>query len=215
VFLLVIKPILVLLLCALLAVAAVACGNAQREALHGSRAAVPVARAALPQIETRGDEDHDSDRYPHELPDRDEVPYYKTEPFGHPASTAEAQAAAAVLRRYYADAAHGDGAAACRLLYSTRADSLSGDYTGLLGPTRGRNTTCAGVLSGVFGRLRRRLRLDSAMLRVGAVRVDFNHASAQLDFGGARRPHYIALQRERGAWKLAMLLDVGQPVGVE
>jgi hypothetical protein len=200
--------------CALLALTVVACGGA-RAGAGGSTAgaSAPLAsRTALPQIETKADPDEDSDKYPKEQPDRDEVPYYRNEPFGYPADAADTRGAAAVVRRYYADAARGDGAAACRLLYSPRAEAMAGED---VGPASGHRGTCAGSLSRLFRQMHAHLSAEEATLRVGAVRVEFNQGSVQLRLAHVKLPHYIEVHRERGRWKLAMLLDLDRPVGVE
>jgi hypothetical protein len=166
---------------------------------------------ALPKIETKGDPDDDSDKYLGQN-DYDELPYYKNEPFGHPASPADARAAAAVVKLYYADAAREDGPAACRLVYVPRAEAVPDELEG--SPGKGR-VTCGFVLSRLFREMHSRLSAESSTLRVGAVRVEFNQGSVQLHFAHVRLPHYIEVHRERGAWKMGILLDLDRPVGIE
>lgn len=210
-----IKPILSSLACALLAVAVVACGEAgsgEKTASTGSTTS--VASAALPQIEVKTDPDDDSDKYPGQT-DYDESPYYKKEPFGHPASPSEARAAGAAVKRYFADAAREDGAAACRLVYAPRAEVIPEELEGLPGPPVKGPVTCGFVLSRLFRYAHSRLSAESATLRVGVVRVEFNQGSVQLLFAHVRLPHYIEVHRERGVWKMGILFDLDRPVGIE
>jgi hypothetical protein len=202
-----VKPTLYFLACVLLVSVSGACGSGCGQGHEASRQpASTVASAALPQIEIKSDVDLDSDSYPDGPPDNEHAA------FGRPAGAAQRQAVAAVVGRYYADAARADGAAACGLVYSTRAESASEDYADVLPPAKRRGASCAAVLSALFRRLHGRL---SAPLRVGSVRVEFNSASVQLHFRGQRSPRYIEAHRERGAWKLGMLLDTDRTVGVE
>ena len=208
------KPILSLLLCALLALGMLACGtnggdSEKQSSVHSA------SLAALPKIETKDDPDDDSDNYPKQQPDRDEVPYYKTEPFGHPADAAETRAVAAVVGRYYADAAREDGAAACRLLYAPRAETIAAEYGGSSGSASKHGATCGSGLSRLFKQLHGLLSSESAGLSVSALRVEFNKGSVQLHLAHVSTPHYIEVHRERGLWKLDMLVDLDRPVGVE
>lgn len=201
------------LVCALLAVAACACGDSRKQPSRAASSPA-AARVTLPRIETKDDPDEDSDKYRYQK-DYDELPYYRNEPLGHPASPADARGAAAVVKRYYADAAREDGASACRLIYSPRAETIHDELDGAPGPPGKRRVTCGFVLSRLFRAMHSRLRADSATLRVGAVRVEFNLGSVQLHFAHVKLPHYIEVRRERGAWKMSMLLDLDRPVGVE
>ncbi len=47
------------------------------------------------------------------------------------------------------------------------------------------------------------------------MRVAFSLASVRFGFAGMKPTHYLLAHRERGAWKLDLLLDVERPVGVE
>jgi hypothetical protein len=210
------KPTLTLLACALLAMGVLACGgsgNGAGQASGGS--ASTVAHVELPKIETKDDPDDDSDNYPKQLPDRDEVPYYKTEPFGHPADRADARGAAILVMRYYADAARGDAAAACRLLYAPREEAMTGEDRARSLHLSQPAAACAVLLSQLFAEERAMLRAQDATLKIGAVRTEYNTASVQMYFGRPPVVHYIEAHRERGVWKLDTLLAEDHPVGVE
>jgi hypothetical protein len=207
------KQTLTSLVCALLALSVLACGAARSGT--GRAGAQGAPSATLPKIETKGDPDDDSDRYPKQTADVDEVPYYKTEPFGHPADPADARAASALVRNYYFDAAHGDAPAACRLLYSTREEPMTGEDQARGLHLRSPAAACAVVLSELFGEQRAALRAQDATLKMGAVRTEYNRASVQMYFGRPPVANYIEAHRERGVWKLEMVLAIDRPVGVE
>lgn len=189
------------------------CGgsNTGRGSRAASDAAAPTGGAVvatLPQIEVKGDAENDSDSYG--PPEEDN----ENGQLGQPASAADAQAIAAVVKRYYATAARDDGASACKLLYSSMVESVVEDYgRPPAGPPNLRGNTCAVVLSKFFALMHSLLRAESATLRVIAVRVDLNRGSAQ--FEAAKSNRYILMHRERGAWKINMLLGMRQRVGVE
>jgi hypothetical protein len=207
------KPTISLLVCAMLTLGTLGCGktggDSEKHSLRSSPAAV------LPKIETKTDPDEDSDRYPKEQPDRDELPDYKTEPFGHPADAADTRAVTALVKRYYADAAREDGAAACGLLYAPREETIAAEYGGSGSATGKQSVTCGPALSGLFKELHGVLEADSAKLRVTAVRVELNRGSVQLHLAHVSVPHYIGVHRERGVWKMEMLVDIDHPVGAE
>jgi hypothetical protein len=187
------------------------CGGSSGDPAHRANAgaaAGPGAVLQLPRIELKGDPDLDSDTYGSEPDD-------ENEPLGHPASAGDARAVAALVKHYYAVVARGDGAGACRLLYSSIAESMVEDYGEGSGAADPRGRTCAAVVSRLLAAKRRLLADDSRTLRVTAVRVDLNRGSAQLGFDGAKLTHYLLVHRERGSWKMDSLFAVDRPVGVE
>ncbi|HEX4115897.1 MAG TPA: hypothetical protein VHY18_08490 [Solirubrobacteraceae bacterium] len=209
-----IRSTLSLVVCALLALETLACGaSGCGSEKQSSLRSAPLA--TLPKIETKDDPDEDSDKYPTEQPDRDEVPYFKTEPLGHPADVAETRAAAAVVKHYFADAAHEDGAAACRLLYAPRAETVAAEYGSANSFASKPGATCSSGLSRLFKQLHGVFAGESAGLSVSALRVEFNQGSVQLHLAHVSTAHYIEVHRERGVWKLGMLVDLDRPVGIE
>jgi hypothetical protein len=228
-----VKPLPVLFAATLLSLAPAACGrsgknvggSASSVSNHGAAAVAAgpegargvattgagpggVPGAALPQIELKGDPDSDSDTYPGEPDNEHEL-------LGRPVRAGDARAVAALVRRYYAAAARGDGAAACRLIYAPTAEAIPAVYGGPGGPAYLRGKTCAAVLSKLFRHYHKRLSAEDTALRVVAVRVYLTRGSAQFGFGGKKPTRYIMVHRERGAWKMFMMLDVGQPFHVE
>ncbi|MGC2374861.1 MAG: hypothetical protein WA484_13395 [Solirubrobacteraceae bacterium] len=185
--------------------ACAACGGAGSEPRSSSTGAL---RAALPQIEFKADADSDSDKYGTE-------PDNENEMLGHPAGAVEAAAVATLVRRYYAAAATGDGAAACKLMYLPLAESIAEDYGVQSGSPGLRGETCAAVMSKLFKRSHGSLNADSATLKVAAVRVERNRGAARLGFQGKKPGRYLLVHRERGGWKIDMLLDIGRPIEVE
>jgi hypothetical protein len=183
-----------------------ACGSAHKAAEPASHAS-SSQQLALPKIEPSEDADDDSDKYGSE-------PDNENEAFGHPADAGDARHITAVLRRYYAAAARGDGALACELLYSPLAEAVPEDYGGTSAPAAQRGETCAVVLSKLFDQQHAQLK-DGSKLRVAAVRVYLNRASARFGLGNEAPDQYIMAHRERGPWKVDMLFGLERPVGVE
>jgi hypothetical protein len=197
---------LALLVAALVCAGLGACGGGSGSA-SGASPQKSAGRAALPTIEVTEDADLDSDKYGNE-------PDNENEAFGHPAGATDTRLVTALVKRYYAAAAREDGAVACGLLYSLFAESVAETYGGPTGPSNLRGDTCAGVMTKLFTQQHRRLS-DGTHLKVAAVRVDLNVASVQFGFGGMKPTRYVLARRERGTWKMDLLLDLGRPVGVE
>jgi hypothetical protein len=185
-----------------------ACGNAGKRTGRGSGLSFSAAAATIAttrvqlRLPTDSDEDNDnpgSGRY-----DADDSPVLR---FGHAASAVEMRAISSLVRRYYAAGAAGDGASACSLLYSLLADSVVEEYAGSPGL---RSKTCAEVLSKLFKQRHRELAGDVAALKTTVVRVGGDRGLSLVRFG-ATRERRVLLRRERGAWKMDVLLDVGVP----
>jgi hypothetical protein len=195
-------------LAGLLSLGLVACGQARKgptAAFHRPSTAVALG-VTLPQPELKTDAELDSDSYPGE-PDND-----NNHVFGHAASAADARAATALVKRYYAAAAAGNGAAACRLLYSPMAESIPEAY----GPLAGTSAkSCPAIMSSLFRHQHKQLSVDSATLKVAAVRIRGNQASVLMAFETMKPKDYLELHRERGHWKIDRLLATEQPIYVE
>jgi len=193
---------------ALLGLGVGACGDSGKgvgsasESPSRAAAATVAATRVQPRLPTDSDEDNDNpggSRY-----DADDSPVLR---FGHAANHAEGRAIASLIRRYYAAGAVGDGASACSLLYSLLAESVVEEYAQSPGL---RGKTCAEVLSKLFKRRHRELTGDVAALEPTVVRVGGDHGLALVRFGAARERR-VLLRRERGAWKMDVLLDLGVP----
>jgi hypothetical protein len=129
------------------------------------------------------------------------------ESYGHTANVADERTVTALVRRYFAAAAAGDGARACSLVTSTFVRAIPEDYGQAPGPAYARGKTCPVVASKVFRHLRGKL---AGSIKVTDVRVNGNEAHALL--GSKTMPaSYIALRRERGAWKIADMLGYALP----
>lgn len=177
-----------------------ACGGSGKPSV----AFPPGAYAALPQPELAMDYDRDSDAYPHE---RD-----VDGPFPTVAGPVEAAAVGRVLATYYASLAARRYAEACRLVSSGLAESVAEDY----GPNPGRESAaterCPRVAGYVFGSQLDRLRAESASLKVREVRLYRRAAAVRLTFGPREGSEYMYMLRERGAWRVAMLLATTQGI---
>jgi hypothetical protein len=123
--------------------------------------------------------------------------------YGHAAGAAEARAVAAVVKRYYAAAAVGDGATACSMILPTLAKAIPEDYARPTGPVYLRGgKTCRAVMSRLFKHFHDKL---AGAIEVTGVRVEGNLALALL--GSRTRPaSEMSVERIGGAWKIALLL---------
>jgi hypothetical protein len=127
--------------------------------------------------------------------------------FGSVAGPQDSAAITALLKRYYAIAAKGDGAVGCSLMYSVFAEAIVEDYGTPLGPRALKGKTCAAVMSRLFEQEHKQLVEKAKTLRVASVRVSGRRGIAFLMFTGSTN-RYISVQRERNNWKLDALLDV-------
>jgi hypothetical protein len=217
---------------ALLGLGAVACGDATRGAGAGTgasdAAAVSAGAGVAPaspghlrddadadgsyatdHVHVGNGADGDDDSYSDTYYDADDENVLD---YGHAAEAADARAVTAAVEHYYAIAARGDGAAACRLVTARVARAVPAAYgrSAELPALRGR--TCATVMSKVLGELHGQIGADSAALKVGVVRVEGSTAQALLGFGEGGWPSsYTVLRRERGAWRVDELLAGGLP----
>jgi hypothetical protein len=122
--------------------------------------------------------------------------------YGHAAGPVDTRAVAALVKRYYAAAAAGDGKGACSMLLPSLAKAAPEDY-GEFGPQYLRGgKTCEAVLSLLFEHFHNTL---TAPVGVTGVRVEGNQAHALVG-SATMSASYITLQRERGVWALNELL---------
>jgi len=171
----------------------------------GGAMTATVSSTAPPGGYLRGDGDGDEPNHR----DRDN---YSTRHYGHAASAAQERAIAALVKRYYAAGAAGDGAAACALIYSGLADSpnLGEMAETVYPPAPGvpplHGQSCARIMSLLFEEDHRRLAADLATVVVTSVRVKGNKGLVLLGFR-ATPERLFPVRRERGAWKTEALLD--------
>ncbi len=150
------------------------------------------------------DEDKDNPtRASYDFPDADDRATFA---YGHAPSATEARAVASVVERYYADAAAGNGAAACSLLPPTFSRLVGQEY-GRNGPAYLRaGRTCPAVLALEFAHVHGEL---GEAIRVFSVRVQGDRA--QTIFSSRRlRASSIFAVREEGLWKIETL--IGSPL---
>jgi hypothetical protein len=122
--------------------------------------------------------------------------------FGHAASASQARAVTALVKRYYAVAATGDGAKACTMLLPSFAKAVPLEY-GKYGPSYLHGgKTCAGVMTRLFAHARREL---AASVQVTNVRVS---GPTALAFLGSKkmRASSIVLHRQGSGWRIAQVL---------
>lgn len=186
------KPVAILLCLALglSAPALAACGGAKPSFAGGAR-------------QRDGDGDDDSRGMGPADNDGDAVLTFAPAP-----SVVERRAIVALLRRYYAAAAAGEGAKACALTYWLVRERTVEEHDHGRGPRSLRGATCAQVASELFRERHRELAEDVARFRVGAVQVRARHGWAVLDFG-ALRERVTQVHRDPASWKLDALPDSG------
>ncbi len=131
--------------------------------------------------------------------------------FGHAADAADTRAITALIKRYYVAAVSENGAAACRMTYSTLEESVPEDY-GQSPPGQPfmRGSTCAAVLTLLFKHYHPQLALETPKLTVARVRLVEHHGIVILNFG-ALPARQISVAREGHIWKLETLLDSEVP----
>jgi ketosteroid isomerase-like protein len=134
--------------------------------------------------------------------------------FGLAARGADASRITALVERYYAAGARGDGAAACALTSPSFAATVPADYGQELGWAippgaqaylRGANS-CAAVLSLLFEHQREQL---AAPVVVTGVRLRGDHGYAVVD-STTLPASFVEVARERGGWRIDGLL--GRPL---
>jgi hypothetical protein len=124
--------------------------------------------------------------------------------FGHAAGPADERAAVALVTRYFAAAAAGDGAAGCRLLAPFIAESLAEEDGH---SPRLRGTTCAVVLSKLFKLHHALLAEKHATLKVIGVRLEGARGLVIFDFPAIPEVRQITERRVGHSWRLLYQLD--------
>jgi hypothetical protein len=124
--------------------------------------------------------------------------------YGQAAGTSDKRALAALVERYYAAAAAGDGAAACSVIDPSFAKAIPEDYGQAPGPGYLRGAkTCPAVMTLLFKYFHSQL---GGAVEVTGVRVKGDQAFVLL--GSTTRPaSYLTLKRKGGgAWGIEGLL---------
>ncbi len=194
-----IRTLLAIWTVALLAIDASACGAA-----HKSMSPAVGAGSFTPSIGSLpGDQDRDNPGGGHYDSDDGSIRYG-----GHAADAADAQALAALLTRYYAAAAAGDGASACRLTYYIDVETLPEQYGQPPGPRwlRG-SSTCPALLTRVFKHFHSQL---SVPVVVTGVRVSGDRAEVLVGFK-TLPAGVVKARREGRSWKIDGLLAAPLP----
>jgi hypothetical protein len=126
--------------------------------------------------------------------------------FGHAADPVDKQAVTTLVKHYYHAAAAEDGATACSLILSNLANSVPEDYGQAPGPSYMRGKTCPAVMSRLFMHFHQRMASDFASLEVTRVRLKTRGGYAVLRFN--EMPiREINVVRQGSTWKLSSLLD--------
>jgi hypothetical protein len=211
------KPLLALL--ALLGVGVTACGGAgngtasssrpsSNAAATGGAATTTASGTTSTQGHLIGDGDGDEDTY-------SRYDDQRIRGYGHEANTTDRRAVTALVKRYYATAAAGDGATACPLIYSrlAKGSNLAEAAEGYAPPPGApplRGKSCAYIMPLLFKQNHQQLIADVTTLDVTDVRVEGHHGLALLAFRTTPERE-ISVEREGGAWKIDSLLDEELP----
>lgn len=123
--------------------------------------------------------------------------------FGHRGGESEQQIVSAVVKRYYAAVAAGDGSAACSLLSSGLAKSITQSF-GRAPALRGKAKGCGDILSLLFVHRGGRPAIDTSV-QVTQLRVNGSRAFALLRSKMMPQGE-IPMYREGGAWKIGALI---------
>jgi hypothetical protein len=208
------RPLLALLSSALLALAGSACGStgtltgsmsatSPAAGAVNSAAATGPARAARPggYLKRDGDRDFDDVESAHKTGENDNGPLFVS--YGPRARTSDARAVTALVKRYYAAAAAGDGATACSLL---AAGLITGVAAGQGQSGQGARGACVASMSLTFRQQHQRLAAeDVATMLVTSVHVKGNLGLALLGFRTMPEGE-IVVEREGHTWKIDALL---------
>jgi hypothetical protein len=224
-----------LLAAAGLAVGMTACGGtdkAKPTSSHRSGAPVPTEAAVTPSVlrtghaylndgdnDIIGDADQDNNRdndndNPEDHKPNDNDLYHDSDDesvvaFGHEADAADKHAITAIVKRYYAVGAAGDGTMACSMLSPGLARAVPEDYgRNSAGPAYLRaGTNCPGVMDLLFRRLHAQL---VAAVAVTSVRVSHDEGFALLGSQSVSAGD-IAVLRQDGVWKIDAVLGGALP----
>ncbi len=178
-------------LCAVLALL----GSCSALAACGSIANPGTPAGSAAHVPGKHDRDNDSDNND----DDAQIVYY-----GRAAQGAERAAVVALVRRYYAAALAGDGAAGCPLLSpQTREQLVEEDG----GTAKLRGHSCPTVLTKLFATEHRELAHKSPGMTVQAVRVGGGIGVALIEFPPLRELRKISIHRIAGVWLLHDLRD--------
>lgn len=196
-----------LLVCTALTLSAVgvsACGNATKGSGTERAGSATALAGGSPTGSGVKDGDRDDDRRGSRFdPDTDEVLTY-----GPAAGPADRREIIALLRRYYAAAAAGNGELACSMLYWLFAETVIEEHSHGKGPRALRGNTCAQITSKVFKQRHRELVRDLARFEVTEVQLRAKQGWVRLRFGPASEL-LVSLHHDRGVWHMNNLLDAG------
>jgi hypothetical protein len=156
-----------------------ACGSSDKHAA-AVRSEVPRGQDADGDIDTLGQ----GGRY-----DRDNDATFQ---WGPVASAADRRVVVALVKRYYAIAAAGDGAGACSLLDPLIVEMVAEDES---------HRGCAHNMDRLFARFHRQLVEDLGSFRVVVVQRRENTAAVLVDFAPTRL-WQVFVRRTHGHWRL-------------
>jgi hypothetical protein len=222
-----VRPSLYVAAIALLCLGIAGCAGGDKSASSASRAAPNILASENPSAKIAtssfmgdiddeeenssgssvGDTDADIDNDVKEhsaYQDRDDA---LIQAYGHKANAADYRTAVGFVKRYYASAAAGDGAAVCSMMSPAFAKRVPKEFGSTAGPVYMRGDTCPVVMSRLFKHDHQKL---TTVSEVTGVRVKDGQALVLL--GSHTLPaSYIYLIRQGGAWQSMDLLATPLP----
>lgn len=214
----------VLLVCAMALLTACgtsACGTTSENSHSAPQGSTVVfatgkteARAASGPTSTADLSKHDRDRdgdIDRLTPSRYDTDNDAIPGFGQPADAADRRAIVALIGRYYAVAAAGDGARACSMLDTPIVESVMEEHSRGKGPASLQGDTCSQIMSKLFEQRHRELAEDIAGYRVLVVQLRDNRGYALVRFPARHelRELQVIVRRENGVWLMDVPLDNG------
>jgi hypothetical protein len=212
----VMTPAMIIVL-ALLSGCLAACGSTGRSTSsssssppdHRVAATNPATSEGSPGRDGYFEGDDDSDDFKDSHKDEDDA---SIRSYGRSAGAREQRTVSALIKRYYALGASGNGARACALIVPSIArrtdfSSVAPEaFASVAGSSLFHNKTCAEVESLLFQIDHRTLAAGAAGVTVIGLRVNGSHGIAELAFKGMPERH-LAVRRDHGRWRVDALLD--------
>lgn len=213
------RPLLALLVFALLSFVSMACGSGNENTVSTSRSSADVATTSgAPATTTpsgttssgtsaganaKTSEGPANDASDGDFLDaQDKGDDVEITQYGHRAGAKDEQAVKGFTTRYFAAAGAANGGALCALLPPASARSIATEF-GKAGETYLRGKTCAEVMSKLLQHNHRQLAIEASKFKVTSVRVNGNNAFALLAFTTMPERRYISVQREGPTWKMS------------
>lgn len=211
------RPLLALLITALLGLTTVACGGASKSpgstsptsptsgSTDSSTTTVASSAESSGYLKNDGDNDNDDLRHPVKAENDDRMLLVT---YGHKADPADTRSVTTLVKSYYAASTAGEGMKACSLLYSSLAVGLADGQGQSAG---GATDACAKPMSLLLKQQHQRLAVeDASTMTVIGVYVKGDVGLVVLGFRASPESEII-VEREGHTWKIDALFDSDVP----